>query len=182
MQDLTTGSVTRHLLKTASFMLVTMVFQTLYFLVDLYWVGRLGKEAVAGGRHRRQPHVHRARDLADARRRHDDAGLARRRAARSTRAALLVFNQSQVLSVLVGVIFLVVAMAAARLRTRRRWAPTPQTARAGRRVPALVHPGDGAAVRDGRDGRGAARHRQLQAGHDRRRPRRSSSTWCWRRS
>src|SRR5688500_10596499 len=29
-------------------MLVTMVFQTLYFLVDLFWVGRLGKEAVAG--------------------------------------------------------------------------------------------------------------------------------------
>src|SRR5258706_5941529 len=48
MQDLTTGSVTRHLLKTTSFMLVTMVFQTLYFLIDLYWVGRLGKEAVAG--------------------------------------------------------------------------------------------------------------------------------------
>jgi putative MATE family efflux protein len=47
MRDLTTGSVTQHLLKTASFMLVTMVFQTLYFLVDLYWVGRLGKEAVA---------------------------------------------------------------------------------------------------------------------------------------
>src|SRR5262245_65470776 len=48
MQDLTTGSITRHLLKTASFMLVTMVFQTLYFLIDLYWVGRPGKEAVAG--------------------------------------------------------------------------------------------------------------------------------------
>jgi len=46
MQDLTHGSVTRHLLQTTSFMLVTMVFQTLYFLVDLYWVGRLGKEAV----------------------------------------------------------------------------------------------------------------------------------------
>jgi len=29
-------------------MLVTMLFQTLYFLVDLYWVGRLGKEAIAG--------------------------------------------------------------------------------------------------------------------------------------
>ena len=29
-------------------MLVTMVFQTLYFLVDLYFVGRLGKEAIAG--------------------------------------------------------------------------------------------------------------------------------------
>src|SRR5262245_28839578 len=48
MQDLTTGSLTRHLLKTTSFMLVMMVFQTLYFLVDLYWVGRLGPEAVAG--------------------------------------------------------------------------------------------------------------------------------------
>jgi putative MATE family efflux protein len=48
MEDLTTGSITRHLLKTTGFMLVTMVFQTLYFLVDLYWVGRLGKEAIAG--------------------------------------------------------------------------------------------------------------------------------------
>ena len=47
MQDLTTGPVTRHLLKTTSFMLVTMVVQTLYFLVDLYWVGRLGTSAVA---------------------------------------------------------------------------------------------------------------------------------------
>lgn len=47
MQDLTTGPITRHLLKNMSFMLVTMVFQTLYFLIDLYWVGRLGTEAVA---------------------------------------------------------------------------------------------------------------------------------------
>jgi putative MATE family efflux protein len=47
VQDLTTGSVSRHLLKTTSFMLVTMLFQTLYFLADLYWVGRLGREAVA---------------------------------------------------------------------------------------------------------------------------------------
>jgi len=48
VEDLTTGSIARHLLKTTSFMLVTMVFQTLYFLVDLYFVGRLGKEAIAG--------------------------------------------------------------------------------------------------------------------------------------
>src|SRR5262245_15890871 len=48
MEDLTTGSIARHLLKTTGFMLVTMVFQTLYFLVDLYFVGRLGKEAIAG--------------------------------------------------------------------------------------------------------------------------------------
>jgi MATE family, multidrug efflux pump len=47
MQDLTTGSLSGHLLKTTSFMLVSMVFQTLYVLVDLYWVGSLGTDAVA---------------------------------------------------------------------------------------------------------------------------------------
>jgi putative MATE family efflux protein len=47
MQDLTKGPISRHLLKTMSFMLVGMVFQTLYVLVDLYWVGRLGTAAVA---------------------------------------------------------------------------------------------------------------------------------------
>ena len=47
MQDLTTGPLTRHLLKTTSFMLVMMVFQTLYFLIDLFWVGRLGTQSVA---------------------------------------------------------------------------------------------------------------------------------------
>src|SRR5207237_880841 len=49
MQDLTTGPITRHLLKTTGFMLVTMLFQTLYFLIDLYWVGRLGTAAVTAG-------------------------------------------------------------------------------------------------------------------------------------
>ncbi|HEX6041359.1 MATE family efflux transporter [Longimicrobium sp.] len=48
MKDLTTGPVSRHLLATTGFMLVMMVFQTLYFLIDLYWVGRLGTSAVAG--------------------------------------------------------------------------------------------------------------------------------------
>jgi putative MATE family efflux protein len=47
IHDMTSGPITRHLLKTTSFMLVTMVFQTLYFLIDLYWVGRLGTAAVA---------------------------------------------------------------------------------------------------------------------------------------
>jgi putative MATE family efflux protein len=109
MQDLTTGSITRHLLKTASFMLVTMAFQTLYFLIDLYWVGRLGKEAVAA--------VGIAGNLtfivlavsqmlgvgtttlvshAAGGKQHD--------------RALLVFNQSQVLSLVVGLIFFIVAM------------------------------------------------------------------------
>src|SRR3954463_10132757 len=47
MQDLTQGSVIRHLLHMASFLAVSMFVQTLYLLADLYWVGRLGKEAIA---------------------------------------------------------------------------------------------------------------------------------------
>jgi putative MATE family efflux protein len=47
MKDMTQGSVMRHLLHMASFMAVSMVVQTLYLLADLYWVGRLGKEAIA---------------------------------------------------------------------------------------------------------------------------------------
>ncbi len=109
MQDLTTGSLTRHLLKTTGFMLVTMVFQTLYFLIDLYWVGRLGKEAVAGvgiagnltfivlaisqmlgvGVTTLVSHATGQRDHA---------------------RALFVFNQSQVLSVGVGVVFLILGL------------------------------------------------------------------------
>jgi putative MATE family efflux protein len=47
MHDLTKGSIPRNILAMTGFMLITMVIQTLYFLVDLYFVGRLGKEAVA---------------------------------------------------------------------------------------------------------------------------------------
>src|SRR4051812_40682487 len=47
MNDMTQGSVTKHLLHMASFMAVSMVVQTLYLLADLYWVGSLGKEAIA---------------------------------------------------------------------------------------------------------------------------------------
>jgi putative MATE family efflux protein len=47
MQDLTQGSIVKHMMRFAAFMAVTMLFQTLYFLADLYWVGRLGKEAIA---------------------------------------------------------------------------------------------------------------------------------------
>src|SRR5437868_14314828 len=48
MKDLTQGSVTRHLLHMSAFMAVSMVVQTLYLLADLFWMGRLGKEAIAG--------------------------------------------------------------------------------------------------------------------------------------
>ena len=47
MKDMTQGSVTRHLLHMASFIAVSMFVQTLYFLADLYWVASLGKEAIA---------------------------------------------------------------------------------------------------------------------------------------
>ena len=48
MKDLTQGSVTRHILNLSLFIGVSMLFQTLYYLVDLYFVSRLGKEAIAG--------------------------------------------------------------------------------------------------------------------------------------
>jgi len=47
MKDLTQGSVTKHLLTFSAFIAVSMLFQTMYFLADLYFVGRLGKEAIA---------------------------------------------------------------------------------------------------------------------------------------
>ena len=108
MNDLTTGSLTQHLLKTTSYMLVTMLFQTLYVLVDLYWVGRLGTEAVAAvgisgnllfvvlaatqmlgvGTTTLVAHAVGRRD-------HDRANL--------------LFNQALVLSTVVGVIFLLLS-------------------------------------------------------------------------
>ena len=48
MKDLTRGPIGRHVVQLATFIALTMIFQTLYFLADLYFVGRLGKEAVAG--------------------------------------------------------------------------------------------------------------------------------------
>ena len=110
MQDLTTGSLTNHLLKTTSFMLVSMIFQTLYVLVDLFWMGRLGTDAIAA--------VGLAGNLsfiviaitqvlavgattlvshASGRKEQD--------------RAIFLFNQSQVLSMVVGLLFLAVAMA-----------------------------------------------------------------------
>ena len=110
MQDLTTGSLTGHLLKTTSYMLVSMIFQTLYVLIDLYWVGRLGTEAVAAVAvsgnltfvvlaATQMLGVGATTLVAHATGRRDQA------------RAVLVFNQSQVLSICVGVVFLAGAMA-----------------------------------------------------------------------
>ena len=48
MKDLTTGSVPRHLLEMALPIAIGLFVQTLYYLVDLYFVGRLGGAALAG--------------------------------------------------------------------------------------------------------------------------------------
>jgi putative MATE family efflux protein len=48
MKDLTQGSVTTHLFAMAVPIAAGMLFQTLYFLVDLYFVARLGDAALAG--------------------------------------------------------------------------------------------------------------------------------------
>jgi putative MATE family efflux protein len=111
MQDLTTGPVSRHLLKTTSFMLVTMVFQTLYFLIDLFWVGRLGKEAVAavGIAGNLMFIVLAVTQMLGV----GTTTLVSHAAGRREHArAQFVFNQSLVLSVLVGFAYFVLAMTA----------------------------------------------------------------------
>jgi putative MATE family efflux protein len=48
MHDLTVGSIPRHIIRMAWPMALGMIFQTLYLLVDLYFVARLGDAAIAG--------------------------------------------------------------------------------------------------------------------------------------
>ncbi len=48
MHDMTQGSIGRHLVRMAAPIAVGMLFQTLYVLVDLYFVAQLGDAAIAG--------------------------------------------------------------------------------------------------------------------------------------
>jgi putative MATE family efflux protein len=48
MHDLTRGSIGGHILRLAAPIAAGMVFQTLYFLVDIFFVARLGDAAIAG--------------------------------------------------------------------------------------------------------------------------------------
>lgn len=114
MQDLTSGSLTGHLLKTTSFMLVSMVFQTLYVLIDLYWVGRLGTDAVAavGLSGNLMFIVLAATQMLGV---GTTTLVSHATGARNRDRANLVFKQSQVLSVVVGGLFFLVAMATRRL-------------------------------------------------------------------
>jgi putative MATE family efflux protein len=109
MQDLTTGSLSRHLLNTASFMLVSMIFQTLYVLVDLYWVSRLSTEAIAAVALSGNL-MFLVLALTQMLGVGTTALISHAVGARDTPRAQLVFNQSQLLSIAVGVMFFAVAM------------------------------------------------------------------------
>jgi putative MATE family efflux protein len=110
MQDLTTGPITRHLVKAASFMLAMMVFQTLYFLIDLYWVGRLGTEAVAAvGIAGNLTFLILA--LTQMLGVGTTAVVSHAVGRKDYPQATLLFNQSQVLAMVVGAGFLVVGLA-----------------------------------------------------------------------
>jgi MATE family, multidrug efflux pump len=110
VQDLTTGSLTGHLLRTTSYMLVSMIFQTLYVLVDLYWVGRLGTTAVAavGISGNLTFIVLAATQMLGV---GTTTLVAHATGRRDQAQATVVFNQAQVLSLAVGVLFLVIALA-----------------------------------------------------------------------
>jgi Na+-driven multidrug efflux pump len=48
MRDLTQGAIWRHLVGMAMFIAAGLIVQTLYMLIDLYFVAGLGKQAMAG--------------------------------------------------------------------------------------------------------------------------------------
>jgi len=48
MKDLTQGPIARHIFQMAAPMAIGMLVQTLYYLVDLYFVARIGDAAIAG--------------------------------------------------------------------------------------------------------------------------------------
>jgi putative MATE family efflux protein len=111
----------------SGFMLVGMVFQTLYFLVDLYFVGRLGKEAVAAvslSGNLTFLVLAATQTLGVG----TTALIAQAVGRRDRGEARLLFNQSLAMSFIAGALFLV-AMIALRGWYARALAAEPQTAR-----------------------------------------------------
>src|SRR5437016_1642133 len=126
MQDLTTGPITRHLLKTTGFMLVTMLFQTLYFLIDLYWVGRLGTAAVAAvGIAGNLTFIVLA--LTQMLGVGTTAVISHAVGRKDALQAVMLFNQAQVLAMVTGALFLIVGVAT-RLPYARAMAADARTA------------------------------------------------------
>src|SRR2546427_732683 len=126
MQDLTTGPITRHLLKTTGFMLVTMLFQPLSFLIDLYGVGRLGPAAVAAvGIAGNLTFIVLA--LTQMLGVGTTAVISHAVGRKDAPQAVMLFNQAQVLAMLTGVLFLVIGLAT-RLPYARGMAADARTA------------------------------------------------------
>ena len=126
MEDLTTGPLTRHLLKTTSFMLVTMIFQTLYYLIDLFWVGRLGTQAIAavGIAGNFTFIVLALTQMLGV----GTTTVVSHAVGRKNRAeAELMFNQAEVLAVVTGIAFLIVGMLV-RIPYSRALSPDAETA------------------------------------------------------
>jgi len=127
VQDLTTGSLSRHLLKTMSFMLVGMIFQTLYVLIDLYWVSHLGTEAVAGVALSTNV-MFIVLGLTQMLGVGTTALVSHAVGRKDQEHARLVFNQAQGLSIFAGLLFLVAGMAARVPYTRALAADEPTAA------------------------------------------------------
>ncbi|WP_028079562.1 MATE family efflux transporter [Solimonas soli] len=107
-RDLTSGSIRAHLLKMSAFMLLTMLVQTAYSLIDIFWVGRLGRDAVAAvalGSNLMVMLMAVAQTLAVG----TAALIAQAAGRRDHDEARQLFTQSQLLSLIVGVAFVAVA-------------------------------------------------------------------------
>jgi putative MATE family efflux protein len=108
MKDMTEGPVARHILGMASFIAASTLFQTLYLLVDLYFVGKLGKEAIAGvALAGNLTYVVLA--LTQMLGVGTTALVAQSLGRKDRDRAELIFNQSVILSLLVGAAFFIVA-------------------------------------------------------------------------
>lgn len=124
MKDMTRGPVFGHILGMASFIALSTMFQTLYLLVDLYFVGRLGKEAIAG--------VALAGNLTflvlavtQALGVGTTALIAHALGRKDRDRAELLFNQALVLSVLVGTLFFLTAFVTRETYCQRLAADAP---------------------------------------------------------
>lgn len=110
MKDLTQGSVGRHVLSFSGFIALSTLFQTMYFLADLYFVGQLGPAAIAGlmlGGNLMMFVVALTQALGVG----TTAVVGQSLGARNVPRAVTAFNQAFILSVLVGVVFAVAAFA-----------------------------------------------------------------------
>lgn len=117
MQDLTQGPVPKRLLGMTAFMLIAMSVQTLYSLVDLYFVGTLGAQAVAAVTVSSAV-MFLAMSLSQMFGVGTGALVAQAIGRRDEDTAQRVFNEALVLSLLIGSLFAAAALAGAAALSR----------------------------------------------------------------